>query len=162
MTQRALQLRLVGCALAALALALAGSPASAGGKKSDSEVKVSATASKADASGKQLVTITLVHNKGWHTYANPVGNEELTSAQTVVTISAKTKPAAVKIEYPEGKLHKDKLAGDYRVYENKVEIKAVVQRASGDTGPLEVSVRIMACHEKGVCLLPATVKLTVP
>jgi len=132
-----------------------------GGKKSDSEVKVSAKAGKIDDAGKQIVTVTLAVNKGWHVYANPVGNADLRSSQTVVTVTAKEKLEQVKIDYPEGKIINDKLVGNYRTYEGQVDIKANVQRAKGDTGPLEVSVRFMACHDKGVCLLPATVKLTV-
>ncbi|MCI0379128.1 MAG: protein-disulfide reductase DsbD N-terminal domain-containing protein [Gemmataceae bacterium] len=148
-------------AVAAMALAFTAFQADAGGKKSDAEVKVTAKGAKPDAGGKQVVTITMIHNKGWHSYANPVGNEDFENAQTEVKITAKTKPEKIKIEYPEGKLHKDKIVGDYKIYEDKVEIKAVVQRAAGDASPLEVSVRFMACHEKGVCLLPATVKLKV-
>jgi DsbC/DsbD-like thiol-disulfide interchange protein len=128
-----------------------------GGKKSDSEVKVTAKAGKPDNSGKQVVTISLAINKGWHIYANPVGNPDLRSSQTVVSVKAKE----FKIDYPVGKITKDKLVGDYRTYEGQVDIKATVQRAKDDSSPLEVSVRFMACHDKGVCLLPATVKLTV-
>ncbi len=134
----------------------------AGGKKSDSEVKVSATASKPDAGGRQMLTITLAHNKGWHTYANPVGNEDFESNKTIVTVYSKGKPVASNVAYPNGKVHKDKTVGDYKIYENKTEIQATIQRAPGDAGPLEVNVRVQACHEKGVCLLPATVKVTVP
>lgn len=134
----------------------------AGGKKSDSEVKVTAKAAKADAAGKQVVTINLDINKGWHVYANPVGNEDLAPAQTTVTINSKIKPKEVKITYPDGLLKPDETVGGYRVYKTSVQIKATVLRAAGDTGPLEVSVRFMACHDKGVCLQPATVKMTVP
>lgn len=132
-----------------------------GGKKSDSEVKVSAKAGKIDDTGKQMVTVTLAINKGWHVYANPVGNADLRSSQTVVTVTGKEKLEQAKVDYPEGKIINDKLVGNYRTYEGQVDIKATVQRAKGDTGPLEVSVRFMACHDKGICLLPATVKLTV-
>ena len=65
------------------------------------------------------------------------------------------------VEYPAGKLVKDKVVGDYKVYDDKVTIKAMVKRAKGDTSPLEVSVKFQACTEKQ-CLVPATVKLTVP
>ncbi len=149
-----------GAVLAALGLTVlfGGAGLEAGGKKSDSEVKVTAKAGKLGADGKQVVTITMVHNKGWHSYANPVGNDELTSTQTIVTVSAPVKPVLVKVEYPAGKVVKDKTVGDYKVYENKIDIPVTVQRAQGDSGPLEVSVRFMACHDKGVCLLPATVK----
>jgi DsbC/DsbD-like thiol-disulfide interchange protein len=130
-------------------------------KKSDSVVKVTATATKPDGDGKQTVTVTLAHDSGWHTYANPVGQDDLANAQTMVTINAKTKPEDVKVEYPAGKLVKDKVVGDYNVYHDKVTIKAAVKRAKGDTSPLEVSVKFQACTEKQ-CLVPATVKLTVP
>lgn len=131
----------------------------AGGKKSDSEVKIAAVASKVDASGNQLVSITLDINKGWHAYANPVGNADLRPSQTVVKF-AKVSPENVKIAYPEGKLHEDKILGDYKVYEGRVNIKAAVRRAAGDAGPLEVAITIQVCNEK-TCLLPATVKLAV-
>jgi DsbC/DsbD-like thiol-disulfide interchange protein len=136
--------------------------AEAGGKKSDAEVKVTAAASKPDPSGKQVITLDLKINKDWYIYANPVGHEDLASAQTVVTVQGKNKPEAVKIEYPAGKLKKDSVVGTYYVYEDRVQVRATVQRAAGDTEPLEVSVRFMACNPKGVCLLPATVKLNVP
>lgn len=142
-------------------LALLAGTSTAGGKRSDAEVKVAATATKLDQAGNQTVTITMAINKGWHIYANPVANEELSAAQTVVTIGAKVKPALVKVMYPQGKIHADKTIGDYKTYEDKITIQASVQRAAGDTSPLEVSVRFMACDSKN-CLLPATVKLMVP
>jgi DsbC/DsbD-like thiol-disulfide interchange protein len=131
----------------------------AAGKKSDSEVKTTAKAGKIGEDGTQVVTVTLTINKGWHIYANPVDNKDQEDAQTVVTISGKTKPEDVKVEYPAGKLIKDKLVGDYRIYEDKVEIKATVKRAKGDTGPLEATVKFQACNDK-TCLQGA--KVTVP
>ena len=139
--------------------------AAAPGKTSESVVKVTAKADKPDADGKQTVTITLAMDKDWHTYANPVGVEDLEEAQTKVTISAKVKPTDVKIDYPKGKLVKDTVIGNYSIYENKVTIKATVRRAKGDTSPLEVSVKIQACidtPEQRKCLMPSTVKVTVP
>ena len=155
----------IGLAASILATALLAYtilPVHAQGKKSDSEVKISATQAKPDGKGNQVLTITLEHNKGWHTYANPVGNMDFESNKTVVSLHANGKPAAAKIEYPTGKITKDKVVGDYNVYENKVQIRAAIQRAPGDNSPLEVNVRIIACHEKGICLLPATVKVKVP
>jgi uncharacterized protein YyaL (SSP411 family) len=134
----------------------------AGGvKKSDSLVKAKAEADKIGADGKQTVKVTLNVEKGWHIYANPVGNPDQESAATTVTITGKTKPKDVKVDYPKGKLVKDMLVGNYIVYEGEVVIKAVVERAQGDTGPLEVSVKLQACNES-TCLLPATIKLSVP
>lgn len=147
--------------LSLVGLLLAQWPALAQGTKSDSEVKISAGATKPDSAGKQTLTVTLVHNKGWHTYANPVGNDDFDSNKTVVTVLAKGRPVPAKIDYPAGKITKDKAVGDYNVYKEKVAIRAHLQRASGDTSPLQVQVRIQACSDKGICLLPATVKLTV-
>lgn len=132
-----------------------------GAKRSDAVVKAAAKADKPAADGKQTVTVTLTVDNGWHVYANPVGNETLDSAQTQVLVAGKVKPKAVKVDYPKGNVVKDMLVGDYKVYEGKVEIKATVERAAGDTGPLEVTVKLQACNEK-TCLLPATIKLTVP
>lgn len=163
MTERTVRGLLVGLAVvAALMVMLVGATVRGQGlKKSDAVVKVAASADKPDADGKQTVTITLVHEGGWHTYANPVGLEDLASAQTSITISAKEKPEDVKVEYPAGKLVKDKVVGDYKVYEDKVTIKAAVKRAKGDVSPLEVTVKFQACTDKQ-CLLPAAVKVTVP
>ncbi len=137
-------------------------PTLAGGTKSDSEVKVSATATRPDSSGRQMLTVTLLHNKGWHTYANPVGNDDFDSNKTVITVLAQGKQVPTKVDYPAGKITKDKTVGDYKVYQDKVAIRASLQRTAGDAGPLQVQVRIQACSEKGICLLPATVKLTLP
>jgi len=130
-----------------------------GATKSDREVKVTATADKPGDDGKQTVTVTLQINKGWHVYANPVGNDDYAANATIVTVVAKEKPEDVKVNYPAGKLLKiddDK----FNVYEDKVEIKAVVKRAKGDTSPLEVMVTINACTDKK-CLPTATVKVPV-
>jgi DsbC/DsbD-like thiol-disulfide interchange protein len=128
--------------------------------KSDSVVKVSATAPKPDADGKQVVTITLEMDKGWHTYANPVGSKDLEDSATTVTVTGKNKPQKVTIDYPKGTPFKDKAFGTFYIYEDKAVIKATVYRAKGDNGPLEVSVSINACNDKS-CLQPATVKRTI-
>jgi hypothetical protein len=130
------------------------------GKTSESVVKITATADKPDAAGKQAVAIVMEVEKDWHTYANPVGLDDLEDAKTVVTITSKSKLEDVKIDYPKGKLHKDSVVGDYSIYVGKVTIKATVQRVKGDTGPLQVSVKFQACNERS-CLVPATVKKTV-
>jgi DsbC/DsbD-like thiol-disulfide interchange protein len=129
-------------------------------RKSDSVVKVDATTDKPDADGKQTVTITLDIENGWHVYANPVENEDLTNAQTVVSISAKLKLENVKVEYPAGKLQKDH-GEKYKIYEGKAVIKAQVKRAKGDNSPLEMTITLQACNDK-TCLLPATIKKELP
>ncbi|HLJ95005.1 MAG TPA: DUF255 domain-containing protein [Gemmataceae bacterium] len=136
---------------------------SSGPKKSDSVVKVSATVQpeKPGPDGKQVVTVLLAVDKGWHIYANPPGLEDLVPVQTTVSIRAKTKLDEVKIDYPEGTVMPDMVLGKYRVYENKVAIKATVRRAPGATEPIEVAVKFQACSDKQ-CLLPATKILMVP
>src|SRR5262245_46671716 len=85
--------------------------------KSDDEVKVAVAASKLDDAGKQVVTLTFTINKGWHIYANPVDNEDLAAAATLVKLVSKNKPQEFKINYPAGKEAKDKTLGKYRYYE---------------------------------------------
>jgi DsbC/DsbD-like thiol-disulfide interchange protein len=149
--------------IAALALALAtlGGAAQAQLKKSDTVVKAEAKADKPADDGTQVVSVTLTIDKGWHLYANPVANPELLDNQTIVSVSGKNKLQDVKVAYPDGKLVKDKVVGDYKVYDGTVTVKATVRRARGDTGPLDVTVKVQACSDT-LCLAPATVKLSVP
>jgi hypothetical protein len=160
--KRVTQCALVVALLAGLTVLSGSGVAQKGGKTSEAVVKVTAKAEKPGADGKQVVTITLHVDRDWHTYANPVGLDDLESAQTVVEITGKNKPESVKLAYPKGKVREDKVVGDYSVYEGKVDIKATVQRAKGDKGPLEVKVKFQACSDvTKTCLLPATVKLSV-
>jgi DsbC/DsbD-like thiol-disulfide interchange protein len=143
---------------AAVVLALVSQASAQKIRKSTDAVKVKATAGKVDDDGKQVVTLALEIASPFHLYANPVGKELFVEAQTTVTVGGKAK--LVKVEYPPGKTHKDP-DGDYKVYEGKVTIKAVVQRGKGDKGPLELGIKVQACDEKR-CLMPGTVKVTVP
>jgi uncharacterized protein len=130
-------------------------------QKTESVVKASANADKPDAQGKQVVTITLAMDSGWHTYANPTGNDTFAENETKVAFSANGKPLEAKLDYPEGNVVVDSVTGNYKVYKDKVTIKATVQRAKGDASPLQVSVKVQACNDK-TCLLPTTLKLNVP
>jgi thiol:disulfide interchange protein len=127
-------------------------------KETKDAVKITATADKPDEKGNQTVTITLEITKPWHLYANPVGQDDLASAQTVVSFKGKTKPEVVKIEYPAGKVEVDKDIGNYKIYEDKVVIKANVRRAKDDTSPLKVAIQMQAC-DKSSCLMPSTVEV---
>ena len=55
----------------------------------------------------------------------------------------------------------DKTSGKYKIYKGKAVIKVTVIRTKGDTGALELNVRLQACSNKA-CLLPATIKVPVP
>lgn len=141
--------------LALAALLTCGPSARAQAKGSAKAVKASARGTK--SGGKTTVTITLEVDPKYHIYANPIGNKDLESSQTVVKITAGGKPVEAKVAYPEGELKKDKTVGDYRVYKGKVTIKAVVSSEAA----LEAAVQVQACTPGGVCLLPATIKLKV-
>ena len=154
-------MQLGSSALFALTILATGGTLPALAQKSETKVKVTAAADKADAQGKQVVTVTLAMDKGWHAYANPVGNDGLTENQTTIALSAGGKAADARLDYPEGKLVPDKVTGDYRVYEDKVTIKATIQRKAGDASPLEVTANFQVCNATS-CLLPSTVKVAVP
>jgi thiol:disulfide interchange protein len=138
---------------------LVAAPVLAQATKSDSVVKAKVTADK-PVGGKQVVTITLEIDPKYHLYANPVGNPDFEASQVKVDVSSARKLESVKIDYPPGKLKKDATAGDYKEYKGKVTIKANVQRAKDDTGPLTVSIKIQACDDSK-CLFPSTIKKTV-
>jgi thiol:disulfide interchange protein len=142
-----------------VAAALTGTAAGQGAKTSASVVKIDAKADAPTADGKQTVILNFTIDKTWHLYANPTP-QDFPGIPVTVTVD-KLKPQDVKVDYPDGKVVKDATFGDHKVYEDKVTIKAVVQRARGDTSPLDLSIRVQACTDKQ-CLLPATVKLTVP
>jgi hypothetical protein len=131
-----------------------------GDKTSAGKVKAQATATKPDASGKQVITVTLDIDKGWHLYANPPDNKIVADAQTVVTVKTPVKPQSVDVKYPPGSRYFDEVAKEtFKVYEGRVMIRAIVQRAAGDTGPLQVLVKVNACN-RNTCLKEATI--TVP
>jgi len=152
-----------GIKLLAVAV-LAGLPAHvhAQAKKSDSVVKVEVDPGKIE-NDKQTVTLTLSIEKGYHIYANHIGQENI-ALPTEVTISGKTTPQAVKISYPPGKLEQNEFVGDHYIYQRKAVIEADVRRAKGDTGPLKAAIKVQACSEgqNGTCLLPATVEVNIP
>jgi DsbC/DsbD-like thiol-disulfide interchange protein len=124
--------------------------------KSGSKVKASATADKPGADGKQVITVRLAIEKGWHIYANPPGE-----SGTATTVKVEGKKAEdVKVEYPEGKTVKDPQVGTYFVWEDDATIKVTVPRAR-DESSVKLKVKFQACNDK-TCLMPATVELTVP
>jgi hypothetical protein len=152
-------LRRVGMLAALLAGLILCRSASAQGLKSDKVVKADAKTDK-PVDGKQLVTLTLEIDPKYYLYANPVGNADYEANQVSVSVS-KGKVDSIKVDYPAGTVKKDAVVGDYKVYTGKVTIKAAVRRAKGDTGPLELAVKLQACSGRS-CLLPATVKIAVP
>jgi DsbC/DsbD-like thiol-disulfide interchange protein len=155
--------RLALIAALVLALLAVAGPArvAAQGTKSDSVVKFTTAADK-PVDGKQVIKITMTVDKDWHAYANPAGTDDaVVGSQTKVTVEGK-KPEEVQVEYPKGKEVKDPTIGTFYTYEGTVVIKATVPRGKDETGPLKVKVKFVCCNDKGSCLLPATVELSVP
>ena len=142
--------------LAALAVTLFPGSASAQRTKSADVVRATVKADKPDAEGKQTATITLDIEKGWHLYANPVGNDSLKPVQTRVKFISKV--SDIKINYPAGRVQRVPGVGGIRIYEGKVAIKATVHRAKGDSSPLQLTVKIQAADSRRN-LLPSTLKL---
>lgn len=154
--------RRAGVLFVAGVFALAGFSALAlaqGAKKSESVVRAKVTAGKPDADGKQVLTVTLIMDKDWHTYANPVP-KDFPGEPTVVVVS-KAKADDVAVEYPKGRIVKDSMIGDYYVYDDTVDIKVTVKRPKNSPPALELQVKVQACSDKQ-CLLPSTLKLNVP
>lgn len=146
-------------ALAVGLVAAGGGGAVAQGKKSDAVVKATATATKAGDDGKQTVTITLEIDPKFHIYANPVGQDDFKDNETMVSGAGKTK--LLSVAYPPGETKEDKVVGNYKVYKKSVTLRAQVQREKGDTGPLELTVKVQACDDS-VCLQPGRIKVSVP
>lgn len=153
---RRIPVAVLGLSLAVLGLVIAGPLGLAGGKLDP--VKIQAAAGKPDAAGNQTVNIEVNIEKGWHLYANPVGNEELAEAQTVVLVKAAGKTVPAKVKYPSGTPHTEKGVGTFKIYEDKVVISAAFPKTDG---AVEVSVRFQACDDKR-CLPPKTIKVKLP
>jgi len=152
------------CAMLALfAVTMAWHSDAQAGGKSDSKVKATAKATKPGDDGKQTVTITLEIEKGWYIYGNPVGAEDFDANKTNVAVSAKEKVLA-SVKYPEAKVKIEKIGKEelkINIYEDKITITALVTRTMGDASPLQISIDVNSCN-KGTCLAPGKVKLTVP
>jgi thiol:disulfide interchange protein len=71
---------------------------------------------------------------------------------------------SAKIEYPKGKLVNDKFLGKFKKYDDKIEVRATVDRKAGDSSPLQLTVALQSCSDSAplICLPPAVVKVTVP
>jgi uncharacterized protein len=128
---------------------------------SEDVVHATATLGPPDKDGKRAVSVTLKTDAPWHVYANPVGNDDLEAARTVVDVYADGKKLPLKVEYPKGKTEKDEKGAEYGVYEGEVTISGTV--TAKDVKELEVRVKVQACTggENGRCLQGATLKIPV-
>jgi hypothetical protein len=132
------------------------------GQNSEAKVKIRGSASKANADGIEQIKIDIDIDKGWHIYANPPKHKSFESSKTVVRfVSPRTEE--VTIEYPEGRIKKDRDPVDgefeYRVYEGSIRINAHLKRV--EARPLEAHIQVYACDDKQ-CLPRGIVKIKIP
>ncbi len=127
-------------------------------RTSATKVKVTAKGNTPNPAGLQQVNVTIAIQKDWYIYANPSGIE--IPVETKITIQGQ-KAKLVRVYYPKGQLVSDN-GFSYKVYKNSVTIPVLVQRSPGINGPLEITVRINACHTRGFCLPAGTAKVVVP
>ena len=139
--------------------AIAPKEAAAAPKKNPRESAdvVTGTLTKGTGDAAREFTVTLVIDKPWHVYANPVGNADLIVSETAVEVFAGGKKVEAKLVFPKGTPKKDAVSGEYAIYEEKATITGVLP-AGSDPAQLEVRVRVIACKD-GTCLLPSVLKL---
>lgn len=126
-------------------------------KTTDKVVTVTAKAEKPAADGTQKVNVTVKIEKGYHIYANPIGNDDLDNNKSVLTVSGAD---LVSVDYPKGKTIVDKVLGDYNTYEKEITITAKIKRKAGATGNVEANLKCQACTDKS-CLPAITIKTKV-
>ena len=108
-------------------------------------------------SGSEWAIELASSNKAARTNKYQIPRRINSTLATTITADPAAKVEDLKVAYPEGKLIKDALVGDYRVYDGKTDIKVTLRRPKG-TSPIELNLRVQACSDKQ-CLLPATIKL---
>jgi hypothetical protein len=115
--------------------------------KTSSYVKVRGVANKPNDTGRQIVTVTLEIDENYILIGDKVP-EDLATLQFQVKFIINGKPAEAEILYPRGKVEKDKVFGDYTIYEGKVACTGTVRRAAGDTSPIEVVVTMQGYPQR--------------
>jgi DsbC/DsbD-like thiol-disulfide interchange protein len=135
--------------------------ASAQSNDSSKVVKVSIQPEASSTTEQKSFTITLEIAKGWHVYANPVGNPDLASVQTNISVKSEGTTLPAKVTYPAGMLVQDAIVGNYSTYEGTVKIKVTAPLPRNQGQAPEVVVKYQACNEKS-CLAPAVANLKLP
>jgi DsbC/DsbD-like thiol-disulfide interchange protein len=120
------------------------------------KVRAFATAGKIDKAGMQTVTITLMIDSGWHIYANPPQNKKYDGSKTEVKLR-NTSSVKYDVRYPVGTFSTGKYNLRCMVYQESVDIVAVVQRAPGDASPVDIDVTFCACNDD-TCYAPVTLR----
>ncbi len=104
------------------------------------------------------IVLTLDIEPGWHVNANPASMEFL--IPTVAKSSAGGQSLDIPTEYPRGRVS-DIVLGDtaLEVYDDGASITLLPDEkqttALKEAGKLDMTVRVQACSDEGVCLAPA-------
>ena len=103
------------------------------------------------------IVLTLDIEPGWHVNANPASMEFL--IPTVAKSSAGGQSLDIPTEYPRGRVS-DIVLGDtaLEVYDDGASIRLLPDEkqtaALKEAGKLDMTVRVQACSDEGVCLAP--------
>ena len=104
------------------------------------------------------IVLTLDIEPGWHVNANPASMEFL--IPTVAKSSAGGQSLDIPTDYPRGRVS-DIVLGDtaLEVYDDGASIRLLPDEkqttALKEAGKLDMTVRVQACSDEGICLAPA-------
>jgi len=116
----------------------------------------------ADDTGEILLTLDI--QPGWHVNANPASMEFL--IPTVASSSVNGELLEIQTRYPRGRVS-DITLGDIalEVYDDDANIRLLPDEKQiamlKEAGKLDMTVRVQACSDEGVCLAPADLPLTL-
>lgn len=110
------------------------------------------------------IVLTLDIEPGWHVNANPASMEFL--IPTVAKSSAGGQSLDIPTEYPRGRVS-DIVLGDtaLEVYDDGASIRLLPDEkqttALKEAGKVDMTVRVQACSDEGVCLAPADLPVSL-
>lgn len=110
------------------------------------------------------IVLALDIEPGWHVNANPASMEFL--IPTVASSSVNGQSLEIPIQYPRGRVS-DITLGDtaLEVYDDDASIRLLPDETHTamlkEAGKLDMTVRVQACSDEGVCLAPADLPLTL-
>ncbi|MBF24574.1 MAG: hypothetical protein CML18_13600 [Pusillimonas sp.] len=110
------------------------------------------------------IVLALDIEPGWHVNANPASMEFL--IPTVASSSVNGQSLDIPIQYPRGRVS-DITLGDtaLEVYDDDASIRLLPDETHTarlkEAGKLDMTVRVQACSDEGVCLAPADLPLTL-
>jgi len=110
------------------------------------------------------IVLALDIEPGWHVNANPASMEFL--IPTVASSSVNGQSLEIPTQYPRGRVS-DITLGDtaLEVYDDDASIRLLPDEKQTamlrEAGKLDMTVRVQACSDEGVCLAPADLPLTL-